>query len=229
MKFELEPWNRDFDNQDLIADLKRVASILGKGRLTQAEYRIHGKFHPSTITRRFANWQTALDAAGIQGSRAYRMLLEEWFTNLADVWTRLGRQPRPRDMRKPLSRYSYAGYKRRFGGWRKALKQFVEYVNSDSAPMPTGQPQEATRRISPATPRNVGHRLRFLVMRRDSFKCRACGRSPATHSGVELVIDHVRPWAPGGETTFENLQTLCFDCNAGKGDLAFQEADDARK
>ena len=30
---------------------------------------------------------------------------------------------------------------------------------------------------------------------------------------------HIIPWAKGGETTLENLQVLCSDCNATLGDL----------
>jgi 5-methylcytosine-specific restriction endonuclease McrA len=55
--------------------------------------------------------------------------------------------------------------------------------------------------------------MRFLVMRRDNFKCRICGKSPAKNPEIELHVDHVKAWAEGGETTFDNLQTLCSVCN----------------
>ena len=56
-------------------------------------------------------------------------------------------------------------------------------------------------------------------MQRDDFKCCICGASPAKNSSVELVLDHVVPWDKGGETTYDNLQTLCKECNLGKSDL----------
>lgn len=60
-------------------------------------------------------------------------------------------------------------------------------------------------------------RLRFLVMRRDKFRCRFCG---ATESAtLHLVVDHIVPWAKDGPTIFENLQTLCEPSNGGKSDL----------
>jgi 5-methylcytosine-specific restriction endonuclease McrA len=37
--------------------------------------------------------------------------------------------------------------------------------------------------------------------------------------GVELVIDHRTAWIKSRDTSFENLQTLCRECNGGKGDL----------
>ncbi|MDP9174261.1 MAG: HNH endonuclease [Planctomycetota bacterium] len=30
-------------------------------------------------------------------------------------------------------------------------------------------------------------------------------------------------WSRGGETVFENLQTLCEQCNLGKGDAVLSE------
>lgn len=33
----------------------------------------------------------------------------------------------------------------------------------------------------------------------------------------DLQMDHVYPWSRGGETTYENLQTLCGSCNRTKG------------
>lgn len=36
---------------------------------------------------------------------------------------------------------------------------------------------------------------------------------------VELHVDHIMPWAKGGEIVLENLQTLCSKCNLGKSDM----------
>ena len=66
--------------------------------------------------------------------------------------------------------------------------------------------------------RVISSRLRYKVMKRDSFKCCACGASPAKDPAVELHIDHIIPWSKGGETRLENLQTLCSRCNLGKSD-----------
>ena len=69
------------------------------------------------------------------------------------------------------------------------------------------------------TSRTINLRLRHIVMKRDGYKCRICGRSPALYPGLELQVDHILPWSKGGETTEENLQTLCRDCNLGKSNL----------
>jgi len=58
-------------------------------------------------------------------------------------------------------------------------------------------------------------KLRYEVLKRDNFQCRACGASPET--GAHLHIDHVTAIANGGRTVFNNLQALCSPCNYGKG------------
>ena len=55
--------------------------------------------------------------------------------------------------------------------------------------------------------------LRARVFARDGLRCREC------NSEERLEIDHIMPWARGGRTEYENLQTLCRDCNARKGVL----------
>lgn len=60
--------------------------------------------------------------------------------------------------------------------------------------------------------------LRWAVLKRDGFTCRACGATANT--GAILHIDHVRPVSRGGYTAFDNLQTLCVACNLGKRDEA---------
>ena len=58
-------------------------------------------------------------------------------------------------------------------------------------------------------------KLRYDVLLRDNFRCRACGASPET--GAHLHIDHIDPISGGGLTVFDNLQALCSPCNYGKG------------
>lgn len=64
--------------------------------------------------------------------------------------------------------------------------------------------------------RKIPARLRYEVLRRDNFRCKICGRSPKDNENIKLHIDHIKPFSEGGESTEENLQTLCEDCNLGK-------------
>ena len=83
---------------------------------------------------------------------------------------------------------------------------------------PVCQPQTAKKKKTASRSRIISDKLRYQVLKRDNFKCCACGASPAKDPSVELHIDHIIPWSKGGETTLDNLQTLCSRCNLGKGD-----------
>lgn len=54
----------------------------------------------------------------------------------------------------------------------------------------------------------VTNKIRFLVYRRDNYRCKKCGRTTD-----DLEIDHIFPISKGGKSTLNNLQTLCRRCN----------------
>lgn len=60
----------------------------------------------------------------------------------------------------------------------------------------------------------VTNKMRFAVYQRDGYRCRYCHRG---QNSVALEVDHIYPISKGGKSTFENLQTLCHDCNVKKG------------
>jgi hypothetical protein len=213
--FKLKPWNRGISNAELLADLRRVAELLGKATLRYYEYPDHGRCASRIFETRFGSWNAALRAAGLEVGRRQDISEEELFENMERVWRALGRQPQRAEMTKPLSAFSKGTYERRFGGWRGALEKFVAYANGDS--IPTLHVRSPT--AAGASSRSPDLRMRWCVLTRDSFRCRSCGRSPAIEHGVVLHVDHIIPWSKGGHTRVENLQTLCDRCNLGKGDV----------
>lgn len=64
----------------------------------------------------------------------------------------------------------------------------------------------------------VSNKLRFEILERDGYKCRYCGRG---EDECSLQIDHIKPISKGGKSTYDNLQTLCEDCNKQKDDKYF--------
>ncbi len=217
--------------EELLNDLKHVAEELGTKRLSGTAYLRDGRFSSTTITRAFGSWAKALEAAGLEPSEQChpRISDEELLRNLATVWETIGRKPKQGDFRHPPSCFSADSYKRRFGSLRKGLEHFVATANQlDTHDVAIFLPEIASPtapapRVKQRTQRDPSWRLRFLVMRRDHFTCCACGRSPATELGLVLHVDHVTPWSKGGETTLDNLQTLCETCNLGKSDLDMHE------
>ncbi|MEI7841554.1 MAG: HNH endonuclease [Gallionellaceae bacterium] len=202
-------------NEDLLADLQHVAKILGVTKITQKLYSEHGKYDETTVGRRFGTWNKALEAASLSISNQ-QYSDEQLFENILLLWQHYGRQPRRAELAIEPSKISQNPYNRRFSSWMQALQSFVEYANSSELNVPA---PDGTNKSNQKSGRDPSLRLRFKVMLRDSFTCRQCGASPAKQIGVELHVDHVFPWSKGGETTIENLQTLCSKCNLGKSNL----------
>ncbi len=61
--------------------------------------------------------------------------------------------------------------------------------------------------------KGITKKLRIEIFKRDSFKCRYCGKSAPE---VALHLDHVNPVAKGGGNDPLNLITSCEACNQGK-------------
>jgi hypothetical protein len=90
----------------------------------------------------------------------------------------------------------------RIKGW----PPYAHIRNSHEAPKPRFKADERAK----MTPE-----IRYRVIRRDGYRCRACGASVAT--GAILHVDHIEPVSAGGRTAMDNRQTLCAACNIGKG------------
>lgn len=226
--------------EQCLLDLRRVAASLAKSTVTREEYLEYGRFSERPFVRLFGSWSTALVEAGLdlsrQGRRGYSK--EKLFEILESVWRTIGRQPRQSDLREPLSPVGPSAFTNRFGSWRAALEKFIEHVSANEGEAnPTAEKNEKNElsnhdvdtgeyESSRRTPRNPSWRLRFLVMRRDGFKCCICGRNPAASHGLVLELDHIIPWSKGGETVMDNLQTLCQEDNGGKSDLPMMDDKD---
>lgn len=197
----------------MLEDLRQTAKMLGKDHVSCREYAEHGRYDPSTFYRRFGSWNNALREAGLVVKKLMDIPEPELMRNLKCVWDSLGRQPRYNDMAKPFSDYDIRAYTNRYGSWNNALDAFAEFIERG------GMKKEAkpkNRKRSRAS-RSVSKGMRFDIFKRDKYKCVICGRSPATEPQLTLHVDHIVPLSKGGETTLSNLQTLCSECNLGKG------------
>lgn len=212
--FQLTEYHRNVPDEELIADLRRVAITLEGKRLTQRAYKRLGKYSPTTITNRLGNWNTVLTRIGAPISKRHAIPDEVLFHNLVTVWQALGNQPRRTDMNCEGSRVSSSTYESRFGGWRRALEAFVEWANASDElyDLPRYEKPKSNR-----IKRDISWRCRARVLMRDGARCQLCGATP--QKGATLHIDHVIPFSKGGGNEIENLQVLCEYCNLGKSDL----------
>lgn len=58
--------------------------------------------------------------------------------------------------------------------------------------------------------KKISKTKRRKVYERDNYTCREC------KSLVSLTIDHIVPLYKGGNNMYDNLQTLCRNCNNNK-------------
>ncbi len=213
-EFELEPFHRNVPDDDLISDLARVANEIGDQKVSFRKYNDLGKYSSSTISTRFGSWQNALRKAGLEAAGKRDIPEEDLFRNLVEIWAKLGKQPKTRDLTPEVSKFHSSTYVYRFGSWRSALTRFVNWAENEPLEGETSAPKPTNVR---RTTRNINWRLRARVLMRDGATCRLCGATPT--DGAKLHVDHIYPWAKGGETVFDNLQILCAQCNIGKSDI----------
>lgn len=200
------------DSSELLADLRRVAQLLGTSGVSQPQYKKNGAYDTTTVGRRFGSWNKAILEAGLSLCNEIDISDARLFENLFILWQHYGRQPRRSELQHFPSTISQSPYNRRFGSWTASLKAFVDYANSSALESPVAIPKQE----HDIAPREPSLRLRWKVLHRDHFTCCCCGRSPASTIGLELHVDHIIPWSKGGQTILENLRTLCSDCNLGK-------------
>lgn len=106
---------------------------------------------------------------------------------------------------------------------RGVLRDLINQVNSQKADKPTKpKTKKSAASKSPSSPkqdkqkrsRHIPASVRVSVLHRDCYKCVFCGRNAKQ---VQLEVDHIIPFSQGGSNDLNNLQTLCFNCNRGKG------------
>ena len=134
MKFELNEHHRNIPDDDLLDDVKRVASMIGKKTLTRDEYRQYGKYGANTFLRRFGSWNTVLELCGLdvnvfqraaaQGGHNYSTLTnEQLIEDLKKVAKVLCSSSFSSGDYQKYGEFSRVTFFRRFGSWNNALEK----------------------------------------------------------------------------------------------------------
>jgi 5-methylcytosine-specific restriction enzyme A len=106
---------------------------------------------------------------------------------------------------------------------RKAIRELINEVNTHKKFQSAKQivskskirsSQSKINNKKQTRSRHIAASVRVSVLNRDKYKCVFCGRNSKY---IELEVDHIIPFSKGGSNDISNLQTLCFDCNRGKG------------
>lgn len=229
-RVDRDPINK-IPKSQVIEELRRVAEIYNYKRFTRHEFdKVSKSCKGSKVLSVFGSWSQALEAIGkkLEKRHVDRSVISDraLFEEMERVWKLIGHRPSKNewDIQKP--RYSYTTYKIRFKGWTNACLRFIEYksgqniadVATDSIVETVSvEPKENVQKIVSENIRTIPLKVRLAVLERDGFRCVFCGRSPAMDKGVVLHIDHRVPFSKNGTTSLDNLQTLCYECNLGKG------------
>jgi hypothetical protein len=205
----------EYDDESILAELRRIAKAMGSDTVTKADLRRLGRVSHSAVVRRFGSLRQALALAGLKSGRFMKATDEELLAIVINLWQQVlekeGRTPQKDDLRAYGFPVSDDTITRRFGSWRKALVRAHDSITEESL-----SDDKAVAILEPPRKRvALSLRKRFFVLKRDHFACTRCGASGV---GVRLEVHHRFPFAKGGNDHLSNLETLCFDCNRGQRD-----------
>jgi hypothetical protein len=138
------------DREAILEDIKRVAAQLQRPWVSRSEYKRHGRFGIDKVYQTFGSWNKSIAAAGLmptprasgvanlQPGAWNRIPDEELEAEFMRVHTALGKVPTMYEF-GGASKFSADTYKKRFGGWRQAV---ANYLGAEAlAPAPP-QPQQ---------------------------------------------------------------------------------------
>jgi hypothetical protein len=124
---------RAISDSEIIDEICKISERLGKESLSGADIEANSDISQSMMYRRFGSVSAALKRAGVKQVKHGKRYTEvQLFENLIAVWTHYGRAPSALEMDRPPSLAGQNAYIHRYGGWRKALRAFVEFANSET-------------------------------------------------------------------------------------------------
>ena len=218
--FKVKINRRDITTEEVLEDIRSVAKKLNKEKITSLDYDQYGQFGKTTVLRKIGSWNEALKQAGLEVINRQNIPEAELMETFVNVWQKLGRQPVGKDFKNnpTLSQISFGTFESRYGSWTKFLLKFKEYIEIGKVALTPSTSKDTPKNGQRRTNRTINFRLRYKILHRDNFSCKKCGASPAKDPKVVLHVDHIKPWAKGGETEEDNLEILCSICNIGKSD-----------
>jgi len=122
MKFQLKPDNRNASDEELLEDLSRVAKQLGLASIKTREYNKVGRFSSGTITKRFDTWNVALEKAGLETGRQFKISEEEMINDIKNVAQEIAPLKLTLEKYNDKGKYTATTITKRLG-WNRILKE----------------------------------------------------------------------------------------------------------
>ena len=111
-----------YSDEELLEDIRAVAAIVERAPSMQ-DYRDHGEYAATTITRRFDSWQDAVARAGFEPHAAETEIpTEELLAELRRLADEHDQRPTA-ELMNDEGQYWVSTYRRRFGSWANALAE----------------------------------------------------------------------------------------------------------
>jgi len=216
-------------DQEIIGELKVVAEHYDFVKFTRREFdKVAKNCKGTAVLSRFGSWEDALARTELElrerpKNPHYFISENELMVEMGRVFEIIGHRPSKAEWEAVKPKFSYTTYKTRYKGWVNAWRHFFENfkgidLESEESNESIGNAEKTPLKLQAEEKRTIPLKLRLKVLQRDNFKCVYCGASPATNPNIQLHIDHNIPFSKGGKTELGNLQTLCQNCNWGKGD-----------
>lgn len=111
-----------YSDAELLDDIQAVAAVVERAPSLQ-DYRDHGEYAVTTITRRFDSWQDAVARAGFEPHAAESEIpTDELLAELRRLAEEHDTRPTA-DLMNDEGEYWVSTYRRRFGSWTNALAE----------------------------------------------------------------------------------------------------------
>ncbi len=192
------------DKNEIIAELRRVAELLGTSSLTIQQFREQSSISVATVEHEFGTWAQAVQAAGFSPMpsdlRPYRqdnVSDEEYLKEIIRLTQLLGRRPTHREM-DAKGRFGTTSYRRRWGTWNKACEaaysKFGNPLVSEGGII-YGLPREniatTPRKIAPETYKPPQVAARKKIQYGEPIDFRGLRHAPINEQGVVYVFGMV--------------------------------------
>jgi|SRR5437879_1273241 len=93
----------EYDDQSILAELRRVAKITASDTVTKADLKRLGRVSHSAVVRRFGSLRQALNRAGLKTGRFMKATDDELLAIIINLWQQVleknGRSPQKDDLR----------------------------------------------------------------------------------------------------------------------------------
>jgi hypothetical protein len=124
----------EYDDESLLAELRRVAGATGSSTVTKADLKRLGRISHSALVRRVGSLRRALQLAGLKSDRFMKATDDELIAIIISLWQQVlekdGRTPRKQDLKEygfpvsddTITRRFGTGERRSFGHTSQLLK-----------------------------------------------------------------------------------------------------------